>query len=199
MADAGHDRLVPLDRAHAGSTAHCATILAAASQFSVLPGIDLGLILWTDAEGCRHGAMARSLAALSRATGLRDIPVNMLNLAATVSSYAAVQEGLSPLPPERNIEGNFAAGGPRLVMTRCTSDRLGNVWAEEVFAHRVFSCCHLLPVTSDFDRDVLHLLRAIQDRMDDRGATLTVKPRLTDGGPARWIDAAIQVPDTLQT
>lgn len=198
MAEAGYDCLAPIDRAGAVWTSHCATIQAAASRFLVLPGIDLGLILWTGSHDFHNGAMARSIAKLSRATGLRNISAIMLNLAATVSRYSAVHQGLRPLRPEKGIKGDLAASGPYLVMTRCTFDRLGNIRADEAFAQPVLSGRDLLPVTSDFDRDVIHLLLDIQDHMDDRGVALTVKRPLTAAGPARWIDAAIQVPVTHQ-
>lgn len=191
MAVAGLNAVTPLNRAHWGWNEQATALVAAASRFTVYPGITLDTILWTGAHNIAGAAMRQALPDLSDRHRRNDIPGFLITLATIANKHGAFFARQRPLRPAQGLSGIFAAGGPYLILLEYRHDPLGILRATDGFAQPVLDSRSLIPVGSDFERDVLKLLLAVQDRLDDHGCNLVIERGLSIEGLAPFLEISV--------
>lgn len=191
MAAAGLNAVTPLNRAHWGWNEQSAALVRAASQFTVYPGITLDTILWTGAHNGAGAAMRQALPDLSNRHRRNDISGFLITLATIASKHGAFFARQRPVRPVQGLSGIFAAGGPYLILLEYRLDPLGALCATDGFAQPVLDSRSLIPVGSDFERDVLKLLLAVQDRLDDHGCNLVIERGLNIDGLAPYLEISV--------
>lgn len=167
----------------------------AAQGFMTDAGLALGEVLWTRLSPLFSGEMSERLVGLSRTTGKRIDEALLVLIAQGAGPRALVFGSSSPLVVRGGIEGAFAAGGPFVALVHCRLDAMSRLEASGAFVYPVLDHRRLVPITTDFERDIVRVLLALQDRLDDHGCRCTIDRTMENGVVRAVIDVSVTFPD----
>jgi len=118
--------------------------------------------LWTRSAHYWSGEIAAKLAVASSSSAQ-----GFLLLLGTSATHRALLFGRgAPLVVQEALDGADLAEGPHLALILCMTDPTGRALALSGFAQPVLSAQRLMPVFAPFERDVLRLLLALQEKLD---------------------------------
>lgn len=166
--------IAPLDNPCRGWTQQSAEIAAISSFFAIEPGLRLSDVLWTGAREFWNGEMARALAQFASDQTQDSVTGFVFDLADDVGPRGAISEFGRPIIPEDGVRGNFAAGGPFVLLLQCRLDALGHVRMISGFAQPILDRTYCFPVATAFERDILRLLLVLQGRLEDLGVKANI-------------------------
>lgn len=118
--------------------------------------------LWTRSAHYWSGEIAAKLAVDSSSSAQ-----GFLLLLGTSATHRALLFGRgAPLVVQEALDGADLAEGPHLALILCKTDPTGRAIALSGFVQPVLSAQRFIPVFAPFERDVLHLLLALQEKLD---------------------------------
>ena len=169
-------------------------MVAAAGEFELDGAGNLADVLWTSPAVLRDGTMTRALAWDRQCNPGLPPSGFLLMFADEVNSRAVYSRRASPLTVADGIDGNFIPGGPYLVLVECRPDPFGMVRAYRGFAQPVLGTSSFMPVRSGFERELLSVLLAVQERIEEGCASAVIDRRRSHCGFATAIGIATSAP-----
>lgn len=142
--------------------------------------------LWTRADHYWSGEVGAKLAASSTA----DAQGFLLLLGTSASPRALLFARGAPLTVQEALNGTDLAEGPYLALILCTADPAGRSIATSGFAQPVLSAQRFMPIFAPFERDVLRILLALQEKLDCYGIDSEIV-RPYDAGSERFANALL--------
>lgn len=134
--------------------------------------------LWT-----RSGPYWRGEIAMRLAAGPPDAAQGFLLLLAKSANARALLSGHgAPLAVRNGIAGSLQSEGPHLALIACVSEPTGEAFALTGFTQPVLSARCFMPINSNFERDVLHLLLELQVALDAHGIDCAITRPFDEAG-----------------
>jgi hypothetical protein len=195
LAASLRNRIDPIRSAQADLTVEFEAIGKAARTFQLDDGQALADIFWTAPSAIWNGTVARTLRQRQVSSKGRHNVGYLALFCQDASPRILFWSNASPLRLHEPITGTFVAGGPYLVLVQCSLGLRGELTTQGGFAQSVFKHDCFLPVSAGAERDLLGILLALQDRLDNHGWVLTIGRRILDAGIARCFDIEIDAPD----
>ncbi|SEK03989.1 hypothetical protein SAMN05518849_1329 [Sphingobium sp. AP50] len=170
MARASCHILPPLIERPEESLDDAIEAMRGAARMIMIGKLPLDRMLWTRSRPYWNGEIANRL----NATFKGDAQAYLLLIATAVAPRALYFKRAAPIIVTQSISGQCASGGPFLALLRCGIDAGGRIEAISGHAQAIASPACFFPIFSDFERDIIHILRALQRNLDRYGINLSI-------------------------
>lgn len=155
-------------------------LMVAAACHVLVPSVGLDRAFWTAPDALWEGEIAAGLTQLAY-DFQRPLPGFLCMHASAAGPWGLAWQRSSPLRAAGQLSGDFATGGPYLVLLRCECDWTGKVSICGGFAQPVFHRTLPFPVTCPLERDIVTVLLKIQDLGEAAGRSLKIVRNLQAG------------------
>lgn len=143
-------------------------------------------ILWTAPAALWYGAMAKALDA-QKTVGAGDGAALLLAFASDAGPNGLLWRNARSLRAMHGFHGNFAAGGPYLVLMKCSLQWPNDVIVDTGFVLPVLDGHYGLPVRSHLARDVCRTLIRMMELLDCEGGEVAIRRERQVTGPSACI------------